>query len=298
MSAGKRPVFPQLARESTCVGYLAIAILVLACFTSAQTSLEANTVHRFSGEQDGQYSAGDYRSDSNTIVRQGRELAMAPGSTVRFKKYAGLLVSGRLVCRGTPEAPVVFCPLAEKPGENRWNGIAVADSAEIDFDYVKIVGSVLSLTVAPHARVRLHHTLFDDNLKGDVVLGDSVVTFRNGISGAWLYGVTAPISPLPGEHPIKNQNTNVSPFVMPVQIGFASIALAGGALWYFFDTRVAHYQQAFDAAKDPQEASSAHDTRDRAVTGRTAGAAACIAGAAGTAISITIPLIVRHKHGR
>ena len=252
--------------------------------------------HRFSGEQDGQYSAGEYRSDSTTIVKKGRELAMAPGSVILFKKYAGLKVEGRLVCRGTPEAPVVFRPVGGKPGAGQWNGIAVTDSAEIDFDYVKVIGSVLCLTLGRRSHARLRHTIFEDNLHGDVTIGDSVVTFLNDIAGQWNYGIAAP--PPPRQSAPRSPALPASPLLLPIRAGLASVALAGGALWFFFDRRVAHYQQTFNDATTTVDADRAHDSRDRAATGRTISAYIGIGGAAAAVASITIPIIVRQRHAK
>lgn len=68
---------------------------------------------------------GDIRSSELITVAQGVALTVLPGTVCRFDRdVAGVMVYGRLLAQGRPEARIVFTSLAEG-GPSEWAGVTL-----------------------------------------------------------------------------------------------------------------------------------------------------------------------------
>jgi hypothetical protein len=117
---------------------------------SAQVSL--------AGEVSGSYQAGEYFISGDVVVLHGTTLSFAPGSVVRFAEYTGITVHGSLVCKGTPQRPIIFTSANDKPHTRTlpeafdWNGIKVSFEAEgVSLEYCTFAYSTFGLNIESNA---------------------------------------------------------------------------------------------------------------------------------------------------
>jgi hypothetical protein len=138
-----------------------------------------------SGMQDGSYATAEYVIDSVVTVGRGRSMSFAPGSIVRFKPYAQLIVKGHLECIGTPSQMITFTSYTHRSGTRGagtpaafdWNGIVVVDArASITFRYVRVAYSTFGVKInSKVSNVIMDKVFFTENGNADVTLGDSTV---------------------------------------------------------------------------------------------------------------------------
>jgi len=143
-------------------------VLVLACMVPGSSEII------FSGDQDGFIEEGEYLATGSITVKAGKTLTFAPGCVVRFKQYAGLIVEGALICKGTPSKSIVFTSdyhRSSSAGKSKlaspfdWNGITVMDSSSsIDWEYVRVAYGISGLEVkSPATPIRIVQCVFSDN---------------------------------------------------------------------------------------------------------------------------------------
>ncbi|MBM4024207.1 MAG: hypothetical protein FJ280_02220 [Planctomycetes bacterium] len=71
--------------------------------------------------------ANPYAVTGELRVPKGTTLTLLPGTTVRFRDGARLVVNGRLVAEGTAAAPILF---TRAPGSNAWLGVQFDQTRE------------------------------------------------------------------------------------------------------------------------------------------------------------------------
>ncbi|MDF1535353.1 MAG: NosD domain-containing protein [bacterium] len=118
--------------------------------------------------------SGDIRIRGEVKVFQGAVLTVEPGTRFLFEPYdpdgdgvndSRLVIEGRLVARGEPDAPIFFSSAAENPEPGDWLELRI-DRSE---------GTVLEYCVLEHSRYGLHvhfssgvvaNSIFRDNIDG------------------------------------------------------------------------------------------------------------------------------------
>jgi hypothetical protein len=260
----------------------AILLLCLLSTVFSQQSTIAGAPLNFSGQQDGQYQSGTYLAEQNALVAKGKTLELAPGSVLTFKQYAGLIVDGTLICKGSPDNPIIFTAASDQ-----WNGITVSGTGSIEFDNVKLTSSVFGIKIDPLcAKAALGHTVFEDNLHADASIGDSTVSFPNGIAGNWSYAPrTLQISPVPANAMMSGNPLPPVSWNLPFRLGFGGLGIAGVVCWIIADQYVADYQKKFNASRATADADAYHDKRDNARAWRTVGISVFAAGLAGCTVT-------------
>jgi Right handed beta helix region len=114
--------------------YALIAAAALAVMP--QTSIAAGSI-----TTDTVWS-GTVTLSGTTVVEKGATLTVEPGTTVRFNRgkpdeeglaQSGILVYGRLIAKGGPNARISFTSAAEKPAPGDWGEIKIIKSAGSGF---------------------------------------------------------------------------------------------------------------------------------------------------------------------
>lgn len=138
----------------------------------------------FSGEQDGFFESGQYVATGTITVKRGKTLSFAPGSIVRFRQYAGIVVEGTLKCAGSAYKPIVFTSINDRqkttdpqykaPAPFDWNGIQVADSAASVFiENVRIAYSTYGLDIkSTSSKIRLKSVVFSENGRSGITIDE------------------------------------------------------------------------------------------------------------------------------
>ncbi|BET58280.1 right-handed parallel beta-helix repeat-containing protein [Geobacter sp. 60473] len=113
-------------------------------------------------------------------------LTLEPGTVVRFRRTTpgiatapGLLVQGRLVVRGSTDAPVRFTPANGTPLAGEWYGIVLLASEKKNIiEHCRVEGAVMGLDVS-YSTLTMSGASFSSCGTG-VRLAESVVTFAGG----------------------------------------------------------------------------------------------------------------------
>lgn len=98
-------------------------------------------------------------------VAEGSVLEIAPGTEIRFQGNAALTVQGRLIAKGTAQAPIRFRAMAS--GEaGSWPGISFIGAHEgSDLTHVQIAGAATGLTING-SKVQIKDSLLEKCIKG------------------------------------------------------------------------------------------------------------------------------------
>ncbi len=226
------------------------------------------------GAQDGHYGKAEYVVDSMVVVGRGTTMSLAPGSVVRFKRFAALRVLGTLECRGTPREPITFTSdndrdgLPASPAPFDWTGIlAEGDEARLRLEHVRIQYSTVGLKVeSPRVHVKLDSVRFEENGTGDFSVADSTiavaaaspVTYPPQMITVEDSAVSPGLSKQPGEltraRPAKRR------WKVPVRIGGAVIAAAGLGMAVIGEVLARGY---VDDYHDPQATTAQVDEAER-----------------------------------
>ncbi len=138
------------------------------------------------GPQDGTYEKAEYLVAHDIIIEEGRTMAIEPGAVFRFRRNAGLVVKGALVCRGTPTEPIVFTSVNDRPDEAPqpfdWTGITVRKpSGSILLNYVKVSYSTFGVHVDYRKdALNIKNTVFTNNGDKNLSMLDSVIAVPDG----------------------------------------------------------------------------------------------------------------------
>jgi hypothetical protein len=120
--------------KRTCMNFLlkgAVGIgLILLPFT-------ASGQRYLTGELSGVYPADDYIITGNIHVLPRTSLRFEPGTTLRFENFTGIVVRGKLICKGTILRPIRFTSSRDilsspiMPESFDWNGIKITPEASM-----------------------------------------------------------------------------------------------------------------------------------------------------------------------
>ena len=208
-------------------------------------------------------------------------LSFAPGSIVRFKHFAGIIVEGNLACAGTSGLPILFTSenhrvsgpaSADAPAPFDWNGILVVDSlASLDLERVHIIYSTFGLDIkSPKSNIRLSESVFDENGQFDLRVGGAQIDVKDGeqfsfnqpkrIESPNVEPVLtekpepAPPQPRPAPAPvtiIEKKPAKKGAWKLPVRIGCGTVAVLGAGAAFFFDAKLVKNQDNYHRATDP-----------------------------------------------
>jgi len=199
----------------------------------------------FTGEQDGYFESGQYIATGVITVKRGKTLTFAPGSVVRFKQFAGIIVEGTLKCAGRESQPVIFTSDNNRlkdgdaqykiPAPFDWNGIQVADSlASLDLENVRITYSTYGLDIkSSAAQVRLKGVVFAENGRGGITIDDKQLGVIDNEEFSFVQPPVdsaatprkIPAKPLAQPKPYKPMDWR-----FPVRLSLGAIAIAGVAV--------------------------------------------------------------------
>lgn len=226
------------------------------------------------GAQDGHYGKAEYVVDSMVVVERGTTMSLAPGSVVRFKRFAALRVLGTLECKGAPREPITFTSdndrdgLGASPAPFDWTGIlAEGDEARLGLEHVRIQYSTVGLKVmSPLARVKLDSVRFEQNGTGDFSVADSTIAVTAGnpvtyppqlsaVEGSAVsLGLSEQLAEPAGAKPAKRR------WKISVRIGGAAVAAAGLGMAVIAEVLARGY---VDDYHDPQATTAQVDEAER-----------------------------------
>ena len=218
----------------------------------------------FTGEQDGYFESGQYVATGTITVKRGKTLTFAPGSVVRFKQFAGIIVEGTLKCVGWESQPVIFTSDNNRlkdgdaqykiPAPFDWNGIQVADSlASLDLENVRITYSTYGLDIkSSAAQVRLKGVVFAENGRGGITIDDKQL----GVIDNEEFSFVQP----PVDTMASPRKVSAKPMVQPkphkpmdwrfpVRLSLGAIAIGGIAAGIYENMQVVKYQKVYDSDK-------------------------------------------------
>lgn len=133
------------------------------------------------GPQDGTYEKAEYLVSHDIIIEKGRTMAIEPGAVFRFRRNAGLIVEGALVCRGTPDNPIVFTSVNNRPEETPqpfdWTGITLkGPTGSLLFDHVHVTYSTFGVYVDYSKEVlNIKNSVFADNGDKNLSIVDNII---------------------------------------------------------------------------------------------------------------------------
>jgi hypothetical protein len=271
-------------------------VIVGVSFAATQSEIT------FSGEQDGYFEAGQYLATGTITVKRGKTLTFAPGSVVRFKQFAGIIVEGKLKCIGWASQPVIFTSDNNRlkdddskykiPAPFDWNGIQVMDSvASLELENVRITYSTYGLDIkSSSSPISLKGVVFSENGRGGITIDDKQLgvidneefsfvqpDVENAVS-AKKSGLSAPSKTKPTT-PRKPMSWR-----MPIRLSLGAITIAGVALGVYeklqadHSDRLYHEQSGITADNDLK---NANKQKNLSVAGWAIG----IAGASGFALT-------------
>ncbi len=117
---------------------------------------------------------GTWTVDAPLVLPTGMALHVAAGTTLRFAEAACLIVRGKIIAKGTREAPIEFSPRKDK-----WKGLYILNAAEKSYlSHVRIRHTdflslgVLKLTGGVtfyQSDVDISHSLFDGSAAEDAL---------------------------------------------------------------------------------------------------------------------------------
>ncbi|MBD3320552.1 MAG: hypothetical protein GF350_05585 [Chitinivibrionales bacterium] len=269
--------------------------LIPAVFFLAFSAPVAAEDIELSGEQDGTYEKAEYLVKENIVVNEGRTLSFAPGSIIRFNRFAGLIVEGNLVCTGGVTEPIVFTSAHDRPAPERddnaqpfdWNGIEITGTADsIALAYARISYSTFGLKISDTiSHLSLKNLVFNDNGNANLTIGDSIVDIEDRTP--FSLGPDT-LSPAPGTDILstaKDTSSQKITWRTPARIGLGAAALVGGSLWVGFHARALSIQEDYENAGTGQ-ADRYRKDRDQAVRVRNVGAAVFGTGVAGFTVTL------------
>ncbi len=291
-----------------------LAIALIACSAGFMPVLADISL---SGEQDGFLETGHYLVTASITVKRGKTLSFAPGSIVRFKRFAGILVEGTLTCTGNAGLPILFTSEnhrvsgpspADAPAPFDWNGILVVDSlASLDLECVHVIYSTFGLDIkSPRSSVRLKDAVFDENGQFNLRVGGAQIDIKDGeqfsfsqpqrvespkVEPAEIERQPEPLlppSPAVPETGAGKKTAQKGAWKLPVRIGCGAVALLGVGAAFFFDAELVKNQDKYDHVaelKDQALIPSYKKKRDEAEKNRNFSKVIALIGAGGFSIT-------------
>jgi len=122
---------------------------------------------------------GQYRIAGNLTVPAAYTLTIMPGTTVFFGQGAQLIVEGRLVAEGLPEANIHFAPASTATG---WEGVHfVNTTADNRITHAVIRGSTRTdgMIDVDNSRLTIEDSVFEDAGRRRITATDSSLVVRN-----------------------------------------------------------------------------------------------------------------------
>ncbi len=134
---------------SKSVLYCTVLTVLLRLFAGHAAAMEGTVLK--AGVEGGEIKTdttwhGKMRVEGGTlVVHPGATLTIAPGTTVRFAKDSGLMVRGKIIAKGMPDALITFTSIdKKKPGA--WGEVALESAS----------GSIISNCVFEYGKWGLH----------------------------------------------------------------------------------------------------------------------------------------------
>lgn len=288
-------------------------MLTLALVTWVSVASPVFAEISLSGEQDGFLESGNYLVTGPITVKEGTTLSFAPGSIVRFKPYAGIVVKGSLKCIGTENLPILLTSenhrvsgslSSEAPAPFDWNGILVIDSlASLDFEYVHVIYSTFGLDIKSlKSSIRLKDAVFDENGQCNVRVEGEQLDVKDNLPFSYSLSAKADsaivVSPpsVPQPEPTAAVRDTIpvakemgkGAWKLPARIGSGILALAGTAFAFYFDSKVSDNQEKYESVnnvKDQPLLLTYQNKRDEAGANRTISIIGALIGVCGFSIT-------------
>jgi hypothetical protein len=234
----------------------------LSVFVLCNALFAAPAEISFTGEQDGYFESGQYIATGTITVKRGKTLTFAPGSVVRFKQFAGIIVEGTLKCVGRESQPVIFTSDNNRlkdgdvqykiPAPFDWNGIQVADSlASLDLENVRITYSTYGLDIkSSAAQVRLKGVVFAENGRGGITIDDKQLGVIDNEEFSFVQppvdsaATPRKVSAKPLAQPKPHKPMD---WRFPVRLSLGAIAIGGVAAGIYENIQIVKYQKAYDS---------------------------------------------------
>ncbi len=249
------------------------------------------------GELSGSYPAGEYSISGNVHVLPKTTLSFAPGSILRFENFTGIVVRGELVCRGTPQQPVVFTSSRDIPGAKTmpeafdWNGIKVTPEAKgIRLEYCAVAYSTFGLSIESGSTpVSIRGAVFHHNGSASLTREKKMFAVKENLPVSFTWPEPPAAAPqtenTAAAEPVKKTSA-VKTWKNTFGIAGAGIGIAGAALWLTGHLRAEHFNSLMIRPGTPLTTGNDYkDTRDGWVTVRNLGIGLFGLGAAGFAVT-------------
>jgi len=250
---------------------ICIAVIFFYCFNVAGIPLN--------GLQYGEYESRRYEVSETVIVPAGKTMIIYPGAVLRFNRYTGLVVRGRLVCRADTSRGVLFTSSGGGEAYSVWNGIEVDSGGSVCLENCYVYNSVYGVKLSVSSgSVAIKSTLFRDN-ENDISVGDSMVVVKKDSPFTFYRNMTPEFKAMVGFDVMCEESVEVKGrWKIPFRISLGAFAVAGGVLCAVFHEKYDDYRERYavaveDAAEIREKGNSALYRRN--AWGIICGAALC-----------------------
>ena len=255
------------------------------------------------GDVSGDHPAGEYIVSGNVCVLPKTTLSFAAGSILRFDNFTGIVVRGALVCKGTPERPIVFTSANDvsntgtAPEAFDWNGIKVTPGAAgITLEQCLITYSTFGLNIESDAvPVSLKNVTFHHNGSASFTCGKKTMPVTENIPVSLNRPETETTLTPAGKSIAKKagKKTTGKDIAVPepawkktVRFPGAGAAIVGGALWLTGHLLAEHYNTLMMKPGTPLAVGNGYkNSRDGWMTARNIGIGLFCGGAVAFAVT-------------
>jgi len=273
---------------------LSLVVTLFILLGRAQQPIHIN------GVQDGLYEAGEYIVDSIVTILPGKRMEFAPGAIVRFDRFAGIQVSGTLVCNGSARRPVILTSKndaarsASIPAPFDWNGVVlehpyaafIMKRGRISYSSVGVLSRYATASVA------VDSVTFHDNGTSDITLLDTTIilesrapfSFSTIDDSADVTRDPVVLQPQPPSIGVRRDPVTL------LRAGGIVAGIAGAALIIIGEVAARSYHERYVNASHTADADRWQEKRDAMVVLRTVGYPVAALGAGSIGVSFVIEL--------
>ena len=273
-------------------------ILILSILLPFQ--VYSDTLH-ISAEQSGAFECAEYVIEKTVIVPEDEKLKFLPGSKLLFNPYAGMNVSGDLVCEGTKENPIIFTSISnttDSLSKNylQWHGIIVNKTGKISFKHCQINNSLYGIKVPDTSSMFLFDSVSFYQNDNQLILGE--VPVFSGDSTNFSFPIPekrVPLTRIP--FPSEVYKKRKSPLFPILHSTFIACSIGGAVAWGYFKSKADYYQDEYQKLGKGEEAAMADykDRRDRYITYYRTGLTCTLISLSASIVTITINIKSHRK---
>lgn len=274
------------------MNYMLLSIIPLF-FT---TTVYSQTLH-ISSEQSGIFDSLEYIVEDDIIVPKEKKLKFLPGALLFFKPYAGIKVSGNLVCEGTKEKPIIFTSIkniSDTTSDNylQWKGIEVNKNGKISFKHCEIHNSLYGIKIPDTSSILLFDSVSFYQNDNQLILNEELVFSGDSIN--FSFPIPVKISLLPSSSEKYKKRT--SPLMPILRYTFLTFSIGGIVGWRYFKSEANYYNDRYQKEqKDKSAISHYKSKRNKYENYSNAGLVCTLISAPALALTITINIISNRK---